>query len=969
MSASSPATSPNVSRAHGLAEPTTYRPSLVVLEHSTEQHPLQRCCAQASHTRWHPAHKGSAYHLNRVHRTCHSRPSAWPPDRILSPTVAGFPPPAPRRRRQDTVPHRRVTQTWIAFQRPQRGSPRPLRKAPVLRIAWRTLSGRRASWAAGFVALVLALVMTTACAVLLESSTRAESPAERYAGTDVVVAGQPFVPRAGELRTALERLPSVERAVPELSFPTTAVDASGRTVEAPWDGPSLGHSWESAVLGPFALRQGRAPARDSEVVLDGALAGRLDAGVGDSVRLAGPDGLRPYEVSGVADPPRPLARQYAAFHTSREAKRLARSAQPVRAVGVLRKKTTDSAALRRQVENAVTALYGDDAGALVVASGAGRADAEFWGVPSPAARLSSLVGTFGVLSLFVAGFVVSGTLTLAVAGRLTEIGLLRAVAATKGQIRRMIAVEVLLVTVAAALFGVPGGIGVAMLLHRVLVDGEVLPPSFALSVGPVAPWATVGLAAAVAQLAAFAAARRASRARPVEVLRESAAPAARLGRHRVLLGVGVLAGATGRLDGGGGTTESMVLVLMIGMALLAPLICRVAGALFLAPVTWFLPRDGALAVRNLLRQNARLAATVTPLVLALSLTGTLLCVPLITSQGAQRAERERLLADHVVSSAGPGIAPGYAERAARLPGVAAASGQLSVDGELSRADAGQDDEASVIGGSLVAMRAEAVPGLLDLGVRAGSLARLGDSSVALGDSAARGLGVTVGDRVRVNWDDGGRDTYRVAAVFSPDRDFADALLPRSSAARHAADPLDDTVLVRTAPGADRSTVARELKALAADFPGARTGDGATESRSGSGAAANLFVLLLLTMINVFTAIAVVNTLSMATAGRRREFALLRLAGAQSAQVLRVLAWEAVLTCVVALLLAAVVCASVLVPLSIAVTGSAVPALAGGPLAALACGAVVVAVATVTVAGRLAMRSAAATPGGLARAVS
>ncbi len=847
----------------------------------------------------------------------------------------------------------------------------------MLRIAWRTLSGRRASWAASFVALALALIMTTACAVLLESSTRAESRTERYAGTDVVVAGQPFVPRAGELRTALERLPSVERAVPELSVPTTAVDTSGKPVEAPWDGPFLGHSWESAALGPFALRQGRAPAGDAEVVLDGALAGRLDAGVGDTVRLAGPDGLRPYQVSGVADPPRRLARQYAVFHTSREAERLAESDQPVRAVGVLAEGTTDTAALRRQVEKAVTSLYGDDAWSLVVASGAGRAEAEFWGVPSPASTLSSLVGTFGVLSLFVAGFVVSGTLTFAVAGRMTEIGLLRAVAATKGQIRRMIAVEVLLMTVAAALLGVPGGIGVAMLLHRGLVNGEVLPPSFALSVGPVAPWATIVLAAVVAQLAAFAAARRASRVRPVDVLRESAAPTPKLGPRRVLLGMGVLAGAggclgavaTGRLDGGGGTTESMVLVLMIGMALLAPLICRVAGALFLAPVTWFLPREGALAVRNLLRQNARLAATVTPLVLALSLTGTLLCVPLVTSQGAQRAEQQRLLADHVVSSAGPGIAPGYAERAARLPGVAAASGQLTVDGELSRADAGQDDDASIFGGSLVAMRAEAVPDLLDLGVRAGSLARLGDSSVALGAGAARSLSVTVGDRVRVDWDDGGRDTYRVAAVYSRDQGFADALLPRASAARHAAAPVDDTVLVRTAPGDDRGAVERELKTLAADFPGARISDGATEREAESGAAANLFVLLLLTMINLFTSIAVINTLSMATAGRRREFALLRLAGAQSAQVLRMLAWEAVLTCVVALLLAALVCASVLVPLSIAVTGSAVPALAGGPLAALAVGAPMVAVATVTVAGRLAMRSAAAMPGGLARAVS
>ncbi|MFD6167516.1 ABC transporter permease [Streptomyces coeruleorubidus] len=825
------------------------------------------------------------------------------------------------------------------------------------------------------------MITTTACAVLLESSSRAGSPTERYAGTDVVVAGQPFVPRAGELRAALDRLASVERSVPELSFPTTAVDASGEPVEAPWDGPFLGHSWESAALGPFVLRQGRAPAGDSEVVLDAELAGRLGVGAGDTVRLGGPDGLRPYQVSGVADPPRRPARQYAVFHTAREAERLAGSEQPVRAFGVLAAKgTADTETLRRQVEKAVTDLYGDNAGSLVVASGAGRADAEFWGVPSPASVLSSLVGTFGVLSLFVAGFVVSGTLTLAVAGRLTEIGLLRAVAATKGQIRRMIAVEVLLVTVAAALLGAPGGIGVAMLLHRVLVDGEVLPPSFVLSVGPVAPWATVVLTAVVAQFAAFAAARRSSRVRPVEVLRESAAPAPKPGRVRVLLGVGVFAGAggclgavaTGRLDGGGGTTESMVLVLLVGTALLAPLICRVAGALFLAPVAWSLPREGTLAVRNLLRNEARLAATVTPLVLALSLTGTLLCVPLITSQGAQRAERERLLADHVVSSAGPGIAPGYAERAARLPGVAAASGQLSVDGELSRADADQDDDASVIGGNLVAMRADAVPELLDLGVHTGSLARLGETSVALGDSAARDLGVTVGDRVRVDWDDGGRDTYRVAAVYSRDRDFADALLPRASAARHAPAPLDDTVLVRTAPGADRDAVERQLDDLAADFPGASV-DGAASgdagSHSESGAAANLFVLLLLTMINVFTVIAVVNTLSLVTAGRRGEFALLRLAGAQSAQVLRMLAWEAVLTCAIALLLATLVCAAVLVPLSIAVTGSAVPALAGGPLVTLAAGAPLVAVATTTLVGRLAMRSAAATPGGLARAVS
>ncbi|MEU3484365.1 ABC transporter permease [Streptomyces massasporeus] len=160
---------------------------------------------------------------------------------------------------------------------------------------------------------------------------------------------------------------------------------------------------------------------------------------------------------------------------------------------------------------------------------------------------------------------------------------------------------------------------------------------------------------------------------------------------------------------------------------------------------------------------------------------------------------------------------------------------------------------------------------LDLGVRRGSLDRLGGTSVALGDSAAADLGGSVGDRVRVDWDDGGRDTYRVAAVYSRDSGFADALLPRASAARQAAAPLDDSVLVRTAPGADRAAVERELRALASDFPGARFGDGDGDgdpgNASGSGGAAGLFVLLLLTMINLFTAVSVVNTLSMARATR------------------------------------------------------------------------------------------------------
>jgi putative ABC transport system permease protein len=103
------------------------------------------------------------------------------------------------------------------------------------------------------------------------------------------------------------------------------------------------------------------------------------------------------------------------FHTSREAERLADSALPVRALEVLAKGTTDTAALRRQAEKAVTDLYGDDAGVLLVASGAGQADAEFWDACPPRRRCSPPPWDFRGAAAVRGGSVVSGALTLAVA--------------------------------------------------------------------------------------------------------------------------------------------------------------------------------------------------------------------------------------------------------------------------------------------------------------------------------------------------------------------------------------------------------------------------------------------------------------------------------------------------------------------------------------------------------------------------
>lgn len=67
--------------------------------------------------------------------------------------------------------------------------------------------------------------------------------------------------------------------------------------------------------------------------------------------------------------------------------------------------------------------------------------------------LISLSGTLGATAVLVAMLVVSGTFGLSVQQRYREIALLRAVAATPGQIRAMIGREALLLGVLAGVAG------------------------------------------------------------------------------------------------------------------------------------------------------------------------------------------------------------------------------------------------------------------------------------------------------------------------------------------------------------------------------------------------------------------------------------------------------------------------------------------------------------------------------------
>ncbi|MFH8386933.1 FtsX-like permease family protein [Kitasatospora sp. NPDC018058] len=827
----------------------------------------------------------------------------------------------------------------------------------MLKLAWKTVRGRKAGFAGGFVALCLSLVLTVACGVLLESALRAGTPTERYAAAPVVIGGWTRIPDAGPLVDGLSRLPGAAAVVPELSFPAAVVTASGQVLTGPQGGPSLGHSWSSAVLAPFRLIAGRAPAGPDEVVLDDATAARAGVAVGATVRLATVEAPRPYTVTGLVAAP---ARQSVLFFGPEQAARLAGTRTGADAIGLTASDGADPRTLAALAGQAVAEAFPTDGSAPWsrprVSTGERRGEQEFAGAPGPGDGLSSLAGTVGVLSLFVAASVVAGALALNVRQRLREMALLRAVGATSGQVRRMIALETLVLTAAAAAVGGPVGVGLAALLRGELVDRGVVGPDVRLYVGPTAPLIVLAGTAVTAQLAVWAAARRASRVEPTRALRESAAPPPGVGRVRTLLGVAtlavcgaVLAGSTGSRRGAG-TAESMVLVLLLAVALLGPLIGRVTGLLVGWPVRRLSPVAGHLAVAELRAQPRRFAAAVTPLVLAVAFAGTALFVPVVKARAAVAEDGRRLLADQVIEAGGIGLPPQFPAAVRRLPGVGAAGAVVPATTAFSAGTSSYTGEAGIVD-------PQGLTELVDPGVTSGSLSELRGTGIALGQRAAAALGTRVGGTVRIGWTDGSTGTATVVAVYERDARFADALLPAEFAAGHTPDRLAPTVLVRSAPGADPRLVGRELRDLAATYPMARVSDRADydEARRLRQQSATAVGRLLLGMISLFTAVAVVNTLVMATGERLREFALLRLVGTTRGQVLRMTAWEGGITVGVGLLLGASVTAAVLVPVNLALTGTAWPSLPVSWVGAVLGGAALLGVGTVLLTARLALR--------------
>ncbi|WP_030778534.1 FtsX-like permease family protein [Streptomyces sp. NRRL S-920] len=826
----------------------------------------------------------------------------------------------------------------------------------MLRYALQTVRDRKGGFLGAFLALMCAAALITACGTLMETGLRGTIKTERYAAAPVIVSAdqnvhqttvkhkkgktkikhkaKPIAERAwlsaDDIESRLRKAPGVDAIVPELTFLAQPLTPPGATGD---DRPAYGHAWTSAALTPFRLVDGRAPSAAGDLVIDRDLADRAELKPGDRLTVQSTQSPRSYRVTGIAAPAGgALAHQTSLFFSSEEAERLAAHPGKVSAFGVIPDRGTDVADLKQAVAHAL------DGTTAQVSTGDGRGPVEFLDAAGDRVKLISMGGAMGGTSLLVAILVVVGTFALSVQQRHRELALLRAVAATPKQIRRLLGREALLVGAAAGVIGSLAGIPLGAWLHGRFVEAGAISATLERAVSVFPPFVAIGATLLGAWAAARIAGRRIVRIRPAEALAEARVERDRPAWSRVIAGLVLLVGgivlvavlSVLRTEAASTpVTYLAVVVFACAIALLGPFVVRGAAALLTGLLRLTGP-SGKLAHANLRGNAARMAAAVTPLALLTGMTCTVLFMQPTLGDAARTQARDGIRANWVLAAQGPGV-PAQAARAVRsAEGVEAAT-------EVVRTTV----RVGLVKYPAQGVTPEGLTRTWDPDITSGTLKGFGKDSVAISERAADQLGLKPGDTLKFTLGDGTKAELTVRAVYARGLGFGDLTMAHGLVARHVDNPLATMVLVKSGPKSDlknnlksdlqndlaNNRTEKQLTAAVAKFPGVRVldpaaFDGLEADRQQANAEVNL---LAMGLVLAFTAIAVVNTLAMSVSERIREFAMLRLAGATRRQVLRMLRIEALSVLLIGAVLGSGVALAVLTAFSVGITGSAAPA--------------------------------------------
>lgn len=690
----------------------------------------------------------------------------------------------------------------------------------------------------------------------------------------------------------------VESVVTGTTFYAQLIDKNGQLVTVSEDAEPRGQPWEAAALTPFMLEEGDAPSTGSEIVIDRALAKTGGFTIGDEVLVANNEAPSRYRISGIAalDDVDGLDRQSSVFFSSPTAARLAGTENgEADLVGVFLAPDADVSAMRERIIGAV------DADNIDVLVGDDRAKADVSAGSAQLLELGIVLGVMAAFVGFVAIFLLASTFAFSILQRHREIGLQRAIGFTPRQIRNSIAFEAIVIAILGSLIGIGTGYLLAKAFVWYAIRRDYAPEGFAITFEWIVLVGVIVASFLIAQVAVFGAGRRASRIRPIEALRESGAPTRLLGPMRLLIGCLFLGGGVASIvlsssipsDAAVAMSLLTTTCMTIGAALLGPILVVPVVAVVGRLLGRTTGTTGELAFTNSRRFPARVASVVSPVVLSLGFATLMFCFNGTLQTATVQITDERMTADLYVLPAGEGFPMSVEPLIRNVDGVESIDAQLLVT-TMYWGESGASDVTTL------GVDPNALGSTMNLEFKSGGLDQFNEGTVLLSPLGAEQYNASTGDTISVRTENMTTVEMRVAGIYENALGTADMMIARDEVVGTTQDPLLDAVLVNVEDGADRTAVARNIEALAEQgYPlEVISQDEYITGVDQSVADDSWATFLIIGSASLFAGLSVINTLTMSTLERSREFALMRLIGATSRQVVTTIAKEAAIVIVI-----------------------------------------------------------------------
>ena len=679
------------------------------------------------------------------------------------------------------------------------------------------------------------------------------------------------------------------------------VDAKGDQLSSSF-APEFVSSTAEKPFDTLTYVEGRPPTTADETSIDTSTADRENFKIGDTLRIAAEAGVKSYRIVGLQRlGDTSSGGSSTAQLTLPEAQRLTDKVGELDGISVQAQPGVSARLLAQRIDRVMPPR-------LIVETGTQAAARQSQDIKDQLSFFRVILLVFGGVALLVGSFLIFNTFSITVAQRIRELGMLRTLGATRGQILRGMILEAVVIGMLGAVLGVFAGIGFAAALNAIFKSFGIDLPNTGMVIETRTVIVSVVVGLLVTLAAALTPALRATRVSPMAALLEAELPEGR-GRGKLFTAVAVLlmVGGLGLAAYGllGSITDSNAAAALVGggavatlfgVSMFSPRLVRPLASVIGWPLERLRGLTGRLARENAVRKPGRTAVTAGALMIGLAVVVFVTVFAAGISASVGNAIDRNFQGDIVLQNV-DGFSPissGAGREAESVQGVKTVS-SLSFAGGVYK---GKDIRVS-------AVQPSTVNDVLSLDWKKGSpstISSLSGDGAVLDDAWAKNNDIDVGDRIRVQTAFERPQTLRVEGTVKDNADLlgnavvTDSLLRSRFGAR---EPSMTFIKLDQGANAERvkDQVSKLVKAKYATVEALNQQELKDNQEQQIQQLVGFFYVLLALAI-VISLLGIVTTLALSIHERTRELGMLRAVGMSRRQVRRLVRYEAVITALI-----------------------------------------------------------------------